>query len=341
MKLRKGLRIITAVIVLLSIAGLILGYLNLLSAALLASFSVTIWIGEYFLFERNYIPEVSNFHLDMQIVRELAATEKNQLPIRLNSVIVAEGEIPDWIVVAGGAPHNFPISFASFQVVYNGKTGIIECPFNKALYDKFSRFQLLGIKGKAFYQEKYDSMQKAMLEADFIIATHEHWDHVGGIAQSSHLEELMKKTVLTPEQLRGHTINMAGFPQGAFDDYIPLKYDQYHVLAPGVVLIKAPGHSVGSQMIYVKLQDGKEFLLIGDVGWNMVNIEKLANHSRIGMLFRYENGKQLGHQLRWLFDNIYQDPIEKLHILTSHDLEQLQNYRRTGIIGDKFEFNFE
>ena len=121
---------------------------------------------------------------------------------------MAEGEIPDW-VVAGGASKNFSISFTSFQVVYDDKTIIIECPFKKVLYDKFCRFKLLGIREKVFYERNFNIMQKALLEADFIIVTHEHWDHTGGIAQSPHINELMRKAVLTSEQISDHTIKMA------------------------------------------------------------------------------------------------------------------------------------
>lgn len=337
MRLRKIFKVIAAIIILLSIAGRVFEYLHLSKTLLIVLPMIAIWIAEYYFFDRNFIPRSSNFELDLEEVRELAGTVKCNLPIRLNSLIVAIGEIPDWIVVAGGTPHGFPISFTSFQVVYENKTVIIECPFNKTLYDKFCQFEFLGIKGKSFHEENFEIMQKAMLEADCIIATHEHWDHVGGIAQSPYLEELMKKSVLTSEQIYSKTIKDAGFPNGIFDDVFPLEYDQYHVLAPGIVLIKAPGHSVGSQMIFIKLHDGTEYLFVGDIGWNMINIEQLTNHSRIGMFLRHENGKQLGHLIRWLYENICQNPNNNVILLTSHDLGQLENYRRTGLIGDSFE----
>ncbi len=336
MRLRKCLRLLCPISILCSLVGFTFSLLSLPTTLLVVFLSSTLWLFEYFLFEKNSIPEISNFTLDLEIVRNLATSEQRQLPTHLNSLIVAEGEIPDWIVVAGGAPHNFHISFTSFQVVYKDKTIIIECPFNKALYDKFCRFKLLGIKGNAFYEKNFNIMQKALLEADFILVTHEYWDHIGGIAQSPYINELMRKAVLTSEQISGHTIKMANFPQDVLDDYIPFEYDQYHVLVPGIVLIKAPGHSYGSQMIYVQLKNGEEFLFIGDIAWNLINIKHLTNHSRIGMLIRYENGGLLGHQLRWLFDNIWNNPEESINLVASHDLKQLEYYRRSGLIGDQF-----
>jgi len=335
MKVRKILRMMCIIGIFLSLVGFLSLYLSLPAALLVFILSGTLWLIEYILFERNSIPQVSNFALDLEVVRHLATAEKSQLPTQLNSLIVAEGEIPDWIV-AGGASQNFSISFTSFQVVYDNKTIIIECPFNKVLYDKFCRFKLLGIKGKVFYERNFNIMQKALLEADFIIVTHEHWDHTGGIAQSPHINELMKKAVLTSEQISDHTIKMANFPKDVLDAYDPLQYDHYHVVAPGIVLIKAPGHSGGSQMIFVHLKKGEDFLFVGDIAWNLINIEHLKNHSRMGMLFRFENGKFLGHQLRWLFDNIWNNPKEAINLVTSHDLKQLEDYRRIGLIGDQF-----
>ena len=119
---------------------------------------------EHYLFNRNEIPSASNFSIDLGVVRSLADAEPNLLPVRVNSLIIAKGEISDWIVVAGGAPSGFSIAFTSFQLVYNDKTVIIECPFNKALYDKFCAYKLLGIKGEYFNEDNYDIMQRAMLE---------------------------------------------------------------------------------------------------------------------------------------------------------------------------------
>ena len=339
MQLRNILRMACIIIFVVTFVGFTFSFLNLPSTLLFCTLSGVLWVFEYILFEKNVIPTRSDFQLDLDYVRKLAESDKKQLPTQINSLVIAEGEIPDWIVVAGGASHNFQISFTSFQVVYQNKTAIIECPFNKGLYDKFCRFKLLGIKGKAFYNQNFDILQKALLKAEFIVVTHEHWDHVGGIAQSPDVNELMKKVILTSEQKSGPTINMANFPQEVLDEYIPLEYENYHLLSPGIVLIKAPGHSCGSQMIFVLLENGKEFLFVGDVAWNLVNIEQLKNHSKIGMLLRHENGRNLGHQLRWLFDNIWNNPNNLINIVTSHDLDQLEHYRGIGLVSDQFQLN--
>ena len=212
MKYRNTLKILVTLGILFSFVNGISEHQNQVLAFEFILLFIVIWITEYYLFKKNDIPKNSEFKIDLGELRELVDTEKNRFPVRLNSLIVAEGEIPDWIVVAGGAPQPFPISFTSFQVVYDDRTVIIECPFDRVLYDKFCRYKVLGIKGRYFNEKNYEIMQSAMLESEYIVATHEHWDHVGGIAQSPNVSELMKKTVLTTEQVQGHTIKKAGFP---------------------------------------------------------------------------------------------------------------------------------
>ena len=57
-----------------------------------------------------------------------------------------------------------------------------------------------------------------------------------------------------------------------------VEYDLVHALAPGVVLIKAPGHSPGSQFVYVQLADDREILMVGDLVWMMAGLT--TNHQK-------------------------------------------------------------
>jgi glyoxylase-like metal-dependent hydrolase (beta-lactamase superfamily II) len=65
------------------------------------------------------------------------------------------------------------------------------------------------------------------------------------------------------------------------DGYAPISYQQYLAAAPGIVLIKAPGHTPGSQMIYVRTANGAEFLFLGDVAWLFRNIELQRERARL------------------------------------------------------------
>ena len=74
----------------------------------------------------------------------------------------------------------------------------------------------------------------------------------------------------------------------------PLEYEDYRAIAPGVVLIKAPGHSPGSQMIYVQRADGREFLFAGDIGWSLRNIEEVRSARAAGVAVHARRGSRRG-----------------------------------------------
>jgi len=302
---------------------------------LISIISISILLIFYYLLLMGPWPRKSNFHIDFMTVKELAKVHEKELPTGINISVIATGELPSWGVVAGDfCGDNSKIEFPSFQLVYENKTAIIEAPYNKRLFDKFPF-------GKEFYQDEYEIMQKALLEADFILPTHEHWDHLGAIAQSSNINILLPKTILTKEQIDGPTISDAEFPEHIFNGYKPLEYSKYHRVAPGVVLIKAPGHSVGHQFIYVILQNGSEFLFTGDVVWVNKNIKKQKNRPWLASKKRLENRKQIAHQMRYLHDEFHLNKAQQINMLTTHDPEEHKQYIEKGLIGNGFQMKSE
>jgi glyoxylase-like metal-dependent hydrolase (beta-lactamase superfamily II) len=287
--------------------------------------------GKYLLLDRGSWPGQSEYRVDLEEVRALARAESDALPIRVNSVVIAEGEFPKWAVVAGGSTQAYPTNFTSFQVVYGDKTVIIDAPFNKAQFEKLPF-------GTTFHEERFAAMQQAMQQAEQIVVTHEHGDHIGGIAQSPVLKQIWPNVLLTKEQIHSPTIKDAQFPDGLLETASPLEYETYHRLAPGIVLIKAPGHRPGHQMVYIQLQNGKELLVIGDVVWNEANLKRQTARPLLVSLFLRQNRTQVTHQMRWLHDAIYQNAQEAIHLVISHDPEQRQRYLHQGLLGDAFEF---
>ena len=111
-------------------------------------------------------------------------------------------------------------------------------------------------------------------------------------------------------------------------------YDGYYRLAPGMVLIKAPGHTPGGQMVYVRLQNGAEYLLVGDVVWNSESIDRLVGRPLLMNLAMNEDQAALGSEIRALYNLARSEPI---HLVVSHDGEQIEQYMRQGLLGSSFE----
>ena len=109
-----------------------------------------------------------------------------------------------------------------------------------------------------------------------------------------------------------------------------IDYRLYLPVAPGVVLIEAPGHTPGHQMVYVRLAEGTEFVFIGDIGWLMENVTELRLRpaetvGRIG-----EDPEALMLQLVWLRGLADQGVV----LVPSHDDRLLNRYAAEGLLGN-------
>src|SRR5262249_16878962 len=114
-------------------------------------------------------------------------------------------------------------------------------------------------------------------DAEAVVLTHEHFDHATGVQRGPYFKQVASKTLLTNAQVQSwlHPPARAFFGMAAdsVSGFRTIDYALVHSLAPGVVLVKAPGHSPGSQFIYVQLADGREVLLVGDLVDMMQGLE--------------------------------------------------------------------
>jgi glyoxylase-like metal-dependent hydrolase (beta-lactamase superfamily II) len=109
----------------------------------------------------------------------------------------------------------------------------------------------------------------------------------------------------------------------------PLEYDDLRAVAAGVVLIKAPGHSPGSQMIYVQRADGREFLFVGDIGWSRRNIEEVRPRARaISQFMLGEDRDAVFGQLAGIRDLHIAEPA--IVIVPGHDAAVIE-----GLVADQ------
>jgi len=109
------------------------------------------------------------------------------------------------------------------------------------------------------------------------------------------------------------------------------KEQNFSVVAPGIVLIKAGGHTPGHQMLYLRLDQGREYLLIGDVGWTLDNVTQLKLRPAATMRRINEDASALMQQLHWIKGVMDQ---EKLVVIPSHDDKLLQELAAKYLIGD-------
>jgi glyoxylase-like metal-dependent hydrolase (beta-lactamase superfamily II) len=205
---------------------------------------------------------VEPFGFDVDAVRGKADELPGGKASEVRVEKVASFSFPEVAAVGGDGWAALPLGAYSYQLVLPTDTVIIDSAFNSAL---------AGSLGATVDDDAYARMETAMAEATQIVVTHEHSDHIAGILAYPDPQEIARALRLTPEQVANVPRYGLTWP-AALADYAPLDYQGMLAIAPGVVLIRAPGHTPGSQMIYVKCEDGREFLFIGDIAWTERNL---------------------------------------------------------------------
>ena len=190
-------------------------------------------------------------------------------------------------------------------------------------------------------EEPYDAaaaaqVDRALTTARLIVVTHEHGDHVAGVIRTARARELAAKTILTRTQVQT-LLTTPQMPEIRLTaemaaQYLVVDYDKYWPLAAGIVLIKAPGHTPGSQMVYIALESGREYLLIGDAAWHMDGVRLMKGKAAPWIT---EDQAAVMRQLTWLNELSRSEP--RLVIVASHDDEEHKELVQKGMLGARFE----
>jgi glyoxylase-like metal-dependent hydrolase (beta-lactamase superfamily II) len=264
-------------------------------------------------------------------LRQAAKLVPGRRPLRINVVKFAESLRTKNFSVKGAPAEPSVQARTAFQVVYADGAIMIDSGMDQQVHKFFGRGT----------EEPYDAdaakeVERAVRAARFIVMTHEHGDHVAGVIRTPFVNEIAPKTVLTKAQVETLLTNpqmpeIKLTPEMA-RRYIVMDYERYYPFAPGMALMKAAGHTPGSQMIYVVLESGAEYLFAGDSAWHMDGIRLLRGKD--ANWIKEDEDAILG-QLVWL--NGLDKNEKNLHIVVSHDDEQRKQYIARGLLGAKFE----
>ncbi len=279
---------------------------------------------------REPVPATSDYALDLDEIRRLAGPTPGDRPLRVNHVQVGVGALPRGAIFAGEPMGvSQPMSHGAYQVVFADGFGMIDSALDEAGFRKTS-------PEATYAAAAWADIQKGLGTARWIVLTHEHADHVGGVARHADPQRLVGRLLMTREQLASDGwLAEVKFPDELRRALTPLDYDRHHAVAPGVVLVKAPGHTPGNQMVYVGLADGRELLFLGDVAWHMDQIRELWYRPRLVTdFFLGEDRDAVLAQFRTLHDLMAREPVT---LVASHDPEQQRALIEAGLLGDGFE----
>jgi glyoxylase-like metal-dependent hydrolase (beta-lactamase superfamily II) len=252
------------------------------------------------------------------------AVAKGPLPERIEVEHVGDFAFPRRLVVAGEGFHMHPMVLLAHRVVWpDGHSMVIDTAMGIAGTKK--------IPGSRMDAAALDRVEAAMKKATAIVFTHEHVDHVGGVVAAPDLPGISQQVMMTREQLGSSRLERGDFPPGALERFHPLDYQGLYAVAPGVVLQKAPGHSPGSQLVYVELAGGQRFIFVGDIAWTRDNISEGRGRPYMAKLLMGEDRPAVAAQLRALA----QLPGD-VHVVIAHDPAALASDLAAGLYRQGF-----
>ena len=276
-------------------------------------------------------PADSGWSVRLEEMRQVAAMIPGRRALRINVLKFAESRRSKKFSVQGAPDEPSIQARTVFQIVYPDGTVMIDSGMDEQVHRFFGRGVI-----EPYYPEAAKEVERALRDARAIIITHEHGDHVAGVIRTPFLNELAPKTLVTRAQVQELESNpqmpeikitpeMAG-------RYNVVDYEKYLPFGPGVALIKAPGHTPGSQMVYVALESGREFLFIGDTAWHMDGVRLIKGKDAPWV---QEDKAALLAQLTWL--NEVSRTEKNLFIIASHDDEEHKKLIADGVVHDGLE----
>jgi len=276
-------------------------------------------------------PAKAAWSADLAGIRRVATIIPGRKPLRINVLKFAESHRTKNFSVKGEAATPSIQARTVFQVVYADGNVMVDAGMDLPMHKQIGR----GAE-EPYFAEQAQQVDKALRAARAIIFTHEHGDHVTGVIRTPYLAELAPKTILTRAQV--HTLETTPqFPDLRITEeqaqrYHVIDYDQYMAFAPGWVLIKAPGHTPGSQMMFITLDSGREYLLIGDAAWHMDSVRKVTGKDAPWIV---EDTSAVNDQLKWL-NGLYNSE-KNLVIIASHDDDEQKELVAKKLLGGRLE----
>lgn len=271
------------------------------------------------------LPEQCAWTLDLEAVRSAAASVPGDKPTTIRAESVMGFEIPEAAVVTGSPFGKTTMTVYAYQLIFPDRTVVVDTAMGEADANKMG--------GAAYDSQAWSRIAGALPKASAIYVTHEHGDHLGGVVTLAADVAVLERAQLTKEQL-GNPAGLAPlkWPEGAAARLKPLTYDKLLAVAPGVVLIKAPGHTPGSQLVYVQRQDGRELIFTGDTAWHVENIDQVKGPPKLVHLMMHNDDEANVCQLSAL----HALPPE-VRVMPGHDARRMKQLVDDGTVARQFQ----
>jgi len=299
---------------------------------LLGIFLAAVW---WLFISDSAAPEEAPGVFDIAEWRALAGEAGDDaLATEIRWLEIGHDAFPAFAIQAGAFHGQVPMSFNAIQIVLPDRTLIVGGAVDASTAEDMRQAD----ETAEFFPDNYSQLVFAMLEARQVLITHEHIDHVMAIARHPDPNTLAPRLWLNRAQIDALPRFVSGPMPPLYRTLDPRLTGEVQAIAPGVVVIPAAGHTPGSQMIFVRLQDGREVLLVGDIVWSMSNLVDLTTRPVLTQFVVFdpnEDRTAVKRQLRALHDIADAEP--DLIILPSHDRDYINTLIADGVLLQGFQ----
>lgn len=273
----------------------------------------------YWMFYDNRMPSSGEFVLDIDAIRLMSQSIDGPLAQRIEVETLSHTFAPKIAMAAGTDWSQVDLVRNSFKVTFPNQSVLIETGQSRANAMRFG--------ADSYDDEAWQRMLEAMTSAHIVLITHGHADHAGGLLELAGDERVRAAARLNANQIEA--MKSGGLAATAFEP--TLEADEPLAVAPGIVVIPAPGHTPGSQLVYVKLQDGREYLFVGDTASLADNVRLLRPRSRYVMSnMSGDDRPAVFLQSRAIQVLLIQEP--KIYLVPGHDATETESLIDGGAI---------
>lgn len=245
--------------------------------------------------------------IDIAKVRKAAAALPGDKPTGLEFAVIAARKAPGALLAAGTGLRQTTTGVMAWRIATPRGGIVIDSGLSPADAKRM---------GYTLYDKRAEALIGQWMDgAERIVFTHEHVDHVGGFLDHPHFTNVAAKAVLSAGLVQGMT---ALWRENAQLLPTPRTLAPIEAIAPGVVLVQTPGHTPASQMIYVQLQNGREYLFAGDTVSLASNV--MLQRPRARLLTDWVVKEDRVATLGWIKGlNALRAQNETIVIIPSHD----------------------
>lgn len=241
--------------------------------------AVAIGLGAvYWLFYDSRMPQVSDHPFDMESLRAEAGVISGAKAINIEVETLSYTPAPKIAIVAGTTWGEVDMVRNSYQVVFPNSSLMIDTGHSREKAVDAARYE----------DDAWARVLLAIASTDRIVITHGHGDHAGGLLASADQQSVIDAALVSQAQID----TMAYSSENAALFTPRLANDGLLAIAPGVVLMTARGHTPGSQMVYVQLSDGTEYIFMGDTASFADNVRLGSIRSRYVTNFRGQDDRE-------------------------------------------------